>query len=441
MYDVIVIGSGPGGYVAAIRAAQLNLKVALVEKDQVLGGTCLNVGCIPSKSLLHSSHLFDTVQKNGAANGIIASELKADLTQMMKRKSEVVKSFNQGISFLMKKNKIDVITGVAQFSDPHTLSVNGESYKANSFIIATGSSSTELPFLPVDEKSIVSSTGALAFSEVPKKLLIVGAGVIGIELGSVYARLGAQVEVIEFLDRICPTLDLDISKAFQKILEAQGFTFHLSTKVESATGTTLHTSNGDYSADKILVAVGRKPNSQNLGLDFTTDKHHFITINERFQTNYPHIYAIGDVAGGPLLAHKASEEGIAVAELIAGQSPHLNYATIPSVIYTSPEVASVGFTEEQLNTLNHAYTTQSFPLKVNSRARCVDATEGLVKLTTSAHGQLLGGHIIAEGAGEMIHELTLAIEHRLKTADLATLCHAHPTLSEAIKEAAHPIHQ
>ncbi|MCF7806884.1 MAG: dihydrolipoyl dehydrogenase, partial [Simkaniaceae bacterium] len=375
MHDLIVIGSGPGGYVAAIRAAQLGLKTAIVEKDPMLGGTCLNVGCIPSKCLLYSSHLYHLLHSEGGVHGIKVDNLSLDFGQMMQRKSSVVKSFNEGIAYLMKKNKIEVIQGHAVFIEPHKIKVGELAYEAKHFIIATGSIPTELPFLPFDERRILSSTGLLSLKEIPEKLLVLGAGVIGVELGCVYARLGSQVEFVEFLDRICPTLDRELSASFQKILESQGLSFHLNTKIESADtqeGLTLKSGSQTFSGTHLLVAVGRRPYTQNLGLDqigITPDPKGFIPINNRFQTTQPHIYAIGDVAGGALLAHKASEEGIAAAELIAGQTAHIEYIAIPSVIYTSPEVASVGFTEEELKEKKISYTTSKFPLKANSRAR------------------------------------------------------------------------
>jgi dihydrolipoamide dehydrogenase len=450
MFDLVVIGSGPGGYVAAIRAAQLGLKVALVDKSAKLGGTCLNVGCIPSKALLTSSHLFTSYQKEAALHGIHADNLSFDLNQMMQRKENVVKSFNDGIAFLMKKNKIEVITGLASFVSSNAIKIGDQSVEAKSFIIATGSIPSQLPFLPFDEKKVLSSTGALSLQEVPRRLAVIGAGVIGVEIGSIYARLGSKVTFMEFLDHICGAIDLEVASAFQKILEKQGLEFHLSTKVESAEigeRVDLKTSKGKIEADAVLVAVGRRPNTEGLGLKsigVELDKQGFIPINGSFQTAQPHIYAIGDVTGQPMLAHKASEEGIIAAELIAGhKAAPLEYALIPGVIYTNPEVGTVGFSEEELKTLGAAYKVQKFPLKANSRARAMGEDEGFIKLLVrSSDERLLGAHIIAPGAGEMIHECSLAMKERLKVTDLAALVHAHPTLSEAIKEAAlrQPLH-
>lgn len=450
-YDVAIIGSGPGGYVAAIRAGQLGLKTLLVEKDKTLGGTCLNVGCIPSKALLTSSHIYDFAKKKAALHGVHMSGLSYDLKEMMERKDKVVLGFNQGIAALMKKNKVTVMQGEATFISKNTLKIGDAEISAKNFILATGSIPSCLPFLPFDEEKVLSSTGALCQKEVPKRLLVIGAGVIGVEIGSIYQRLGSEVVFIEFLDHICGAIDLEMSRLFQKILEKEGLIFNLSTKVEKASvdgeGVTLFTTKGEMRGDKVLVAVGRSPYTKSLGLEaagVTLNRGGFIEVNSAFQTTNPHIYAIGDVIGQPMLAHKASEEGNLVAEILAGHSKlsPLDYATIPSVVYTHPELASVGFSEEELKERNILYHVQKFPLKANSRARSVGEEEGIVKLLVEPSGRLLGAHIIAEGAGEIIHECTLAIHKRLLVKELASLCHAHPTLSEAIKEAAlkQPLH-
>lgn len=425
-YDVVVIGSGPGGYVAAIRAAQLGLKTACVEKNPTLGGTCLNVGCIPSKVLLHDT------------------EVSTDFGKMMARKTSVIAGFTSGIESLFKKNKVDWLRGHGRLVAPHQIDVDGQKIEARHVILATGSEPIGLPFLPFDEKKILSSTGALALPTVPKKMLIIGAGIIGVELGSVYRRLGSEVIFIEFLDRICPAFDFALSKGLQKSLSAQGMTFHLSHKVVRANGTTLTvqgpTGETTFSGDAVLVAVGRKPYSANLGLEavgIQTDPKGFVIVDASFRTAQPHIFAIGDLIDGPMLAHKASEEGVAVAELIAGHRPVIDYMAIPNVAYTHPEVAAVGFTEEELKARNVAYKSAQFPFKANSRARCIDEDEGFVKLLAEEKSRrLLGAHILGANASELIGEATLALQLRATADQLASTCHAHPTLSEALKEAA-----
>ncbi len=452
-YDVIVIGSGPGGYVAAIRCAQLGLKTACVEKGP-LGGTCLNVGCIPSKALLHSSELFYKLTHHLPQHGVNIENPSYDFPKMMERKENVVKGFNQGVGALFQKNKIDHLKGLGKIKSPGIVSVDGKDYEAANIIIATGSEPISLPFLPIDEKRVITSTGALSLQSVPRRLVVIGAGVIGVELGSVYSRLGSEVTFLEFLPKICPTLDDAISKAFQQILEKQGMTFHLSTKVTAAEISsdkiTLKTEQGTFEADVVLCCIGRRPFTQDLSLEsagISLTEKGFIPINSRFQTSVPNIYAIGDVVDGPMLAHKASEEGIAVAELIAGENPSIDYMAIPSVVYTDPEVAAVGFTEKEAKEKGFTVKTGTFPFKINSRAQCTGEDQGMVKIIADKDSDtLLGIHIIGAHASEIIAEAVLAIEKKLKTTELANTPHAHPTLSEALKEAAlgvlgRPIHK
>jgi dihydrolipoamide dehydrogenase len=427
----VIVGSGPGGYVAAIRAGQLGLKTACIEKSNVLGGTCLNVGCIPSKTLLHTTEMFHQSQQ------------PIDFGKMMKNKETVIAGFNKGIEGLFKKNKVDWIRGQAKLTGPHTIDVDGKTIEAKNIILATGSAPIALPFLPFDEKRVVSSTGALSLTSVPKRLLIIGAGVIGVELGSVYNRLGTQVTFIEFLDHICPAFDLGLSKALQKELTVQGMTFHFSLKVTAAKiDKTIILTAGDkeFEGDVVLVCVGRKPYSDGLGLEtlgIQKDPKGFIPIDSSFRTSQPTIFAIGDLVDGPMLAHKAEEEGIAVVEHLAGHNPTIDYACIPNVVYTSPEVASVGFTEEELKSKNIAYKSGQFPFKANSRARANGEDVGFVKVLADATtNKILGVHIIGAHASELIAEATLAMQLRATAAQLAATCHAHPTLSEALKEAA-----
>lgn len=446
-YDVIVIGGGPGGYVAAIRAAQLGLKTACVEKRGALGGTCLNVGCIPSKALLESSEKYEDAQHNFAKHGIDA-KVSLNLKTMMDRKTEVVTSFTKGIEGLFKKNKVDYLKGFGVIKGKGQVDVDGTVYAAKNIIIATGSEVTPLPGITIDEKQIVSSTGALELKEVPKHLVIIGAGVIGLELGSVWNRLGAKVTVIEYLDRITPGIDTEVAKQFQKILEKQGFEFKLGRKVtgvkpgkqaelthEAAAGGEAET----VKADIVLVAVGRRPYTDKLGLDSVgvkTDKRGFIEVDTHLQA-VPGIYAIGDVITGPMLAHKAEEEGVLVAEIIAGQKPHINYDAIPGIIYTWPEVATVGKTEEQLKEAGTAYKVGKFPFMANSRARAAMSADGFVKILADAKtDEVYGVHIIGPHAGTMIAEAVLAMEFGASSEDIARTCHAHPTLNEAVKEAA-----
>lgn len=448
VFDVVVIGSGPGGYVAAIRASQLGLKTACIEKDAALGGTCLNVGCIPSKSLLQSSELYHKILHGVKEHGIEALA-SVDFSQMMARKDGVVSGFNQGIQGLFKKNKITQIKGKATFTSAKTVSVEGKEIEGKNFIIATGSEPTPLPFLPFDEKKVLSSTGALSLKKIPKKMVVVGAGIIGVELGSVYSRLGSEVVFVEFLDRVCPTLDASLSKGLEQVLTKQGLTFKLATKVVSADvtpqGVTLKVQKQgkkeeQVSGDVALVSIGRRPYTEGLGLDqigIKTDERGFIPIDPNFRTSHPHIYAIGDIVTGPMLAHKASEEGYVTAEIIAGEKPHMEYIAIPSVVYTHPEVGAVGLTEDQAKKMDLSVKMGVFPLKANSRARASGEDEGFVKMIACAKtGTILGVHILSAHAGELIGEATLALEKRVTAFELGSTCHAHPTLSEALKEAA-----
>ena len=448
MEDLIVIGSGPAGYVAAIRAAQLGLSVTIIEKYSTFGGTCLNVGCIPSKALLQSSEHFAFVDKHADEHGIKVKSPSVDFNTMMKRKNEVVEGLVGGVAGLLKRNKVTTVQGTARFVSSNEIEVDGKKMQAKHFLIATGSKPIELPFLPFDDNVVVSSTGALSLPEVPKKMIVVGAGVIGVELASVYNRLGSDVTIIEMLDRITPSMDSQIGKAFQKILTEQGLTFHLGAKVTDAKvtkkGAELSVEmNGEASklkADVVLVAIGRKPYSDGLGLDeigIEKSKQGFIVVDGNFRTNHSNILAVGDVIDGPMLAHLASEEAVAAVESLAGKSAHLNYMAIPNVIYTAPEVASVGLTEEEGKEMGLELIKGVFPFKGNARARCVGETDGIVKVVgEKKSGRLLGLHIVGANASEMIGEGVVAIEKRATVRELAYASHAHPTLSEAIKEAA-----
>jgi dihydrolipoamide dehydrogenase len=449
-FDVIVIGSGPGGYVCAIRAAQLGLKTACVEKRETLGGTCLNIGCIPSKALLQSSENFHEIAHGAAAHGIEIGEIRLDLARMQARKGEVVTANTKGVEFLFKKNRVTWIKGTAKFLSATEIDVAGTTYTAKNFVIATGSESLPLKGVEVDEKKIVTSTGALELDAVPKHLVVIGGGVIGLELGSVWHRLGAEVTVIEFLDHITPGLDLEISSQFQKILAKQGFKFRLGQKVTGAKMTdagvtlTVEPAKGGAAeimdADIVLLAIGRYAYTGGLGLDAAgveVDERGRVKTDAHFATNIPHIFAIGDVIAGPMLAHKAEDEGVAIAERLAGQAGHVNYDAIPSVVYTWPEVAAVGKSEEELKKAGTAYKVGKFPFTANGRARAMAATDGFVKILSDATSdRLLGAHIIGPDAGTLIAELTTAIEFGASAEDVARICHAHPTLSEAVKEAA-----
>ena len=452
-YDLVVIGAGPGGYVAAIKAAQLGLKVACVDKRPVPGGTCLNVGCIPSKALLTSSHKFHDAQEHFQNHGITA-DVKIDVKKMMLRKENIVTELTKGIGFLFKKNGVTFISGSAKIMSQNEVHVEGhDPLKAKNILIATGSVSSSLPNIEIDEEHIVSSTGALEFEKSPKHLVVIGAGYIGLELGSVWRRLGTAVTVVEYADRIVPMMDLEVGKAFHKALESQGIVFRLGRKVVSVIkqGKELalhvipaHSSEADspeiITCDKVLVAAGRKPNTHGLGLenvDIDVDQRGFIQVNSHFQTKHSNILAIGDVIPGPMLAHKAEEEGVAVAEFLAGQSGHVNYDVIPAVVYTQPEVASVGITEEQAKEQGHAYKVGKFPFAANSRAKSSGDTAGFVKVIADAKtDRVLGVHIIGEQAGNMIAEAAMAMEFCASSEDIARTCHAHPTHSEALKEAA-----
>lgn len=453
-YDITIIGSGPGGYVAAIRAAQLGFKTALIEKYSVLGGTCLNVGCIPSKALLDSSHHYDTAIKDFEEHGITIENLSINFARMMERKASVVRQTSDGVKYLMDKNKVDVFTGVGTFKDPTHLIITkdkdtNEEIESTYSIIATGSKPTELPFLPFDKKRIISSTEALVLPEIPKHLIVVGGGAIGIEMGSVYRRLGAEVTIIEFADRLIANMDESLSKEMQKSLKKKKVKINLSTKVTGAVTNedevivTAENKKGEiieFKGDYCLVSVGRSPFTKGLGLEnvgIETDERGFIKVNEQLRTHIANIYAIGDVIGGAMLAHKGEEEGVFVAELLAGQKPHINYNLIPNVVYTWPEAAGVGKTEAQVKKENISYKTGIFPMRALGRARASMDTEGLVKIIADAQtDEILGMHMFGARAADMIAEAVVAMEYRASAEDIARMSHAHPTFSEAIKEAA-----
>jgi dihydrolipoamide dehydrogenase len=449
-YDVIIIGAGPGGYVCALRAAQLGLKVACVEKRATLGGTCLNIGCIPSKALLQSSENFHATTHSWKEHGIIVEGVKVDLAQMQKRKGEVVTANVKGVEFLFKKNKVTWLKGTGHIDAAGKVSVDGTEYETKHIVIATGSESIPLPGVEVDERQIVTSTGGLELDRVPEHLVVIGGGYIGLELGSVWRRLGADVTVVEFLDRLVPGMDGEVGKAFERVLSKQGIKFRLSTKVTGAsTGNdgvtlTLEPAKGGASeplkADIVLVAIGRRPAHRDLGIEdagVALDERGRVMVDAHYATNVPGIYAIGDVIAGPMLAHKAEEEGVALAERLAGQAGHVNYDVIPGVVYTWPEVASIGRTEEQLKQDGVAYRVGKFPFTANGRARAMGDTDGFVKiLADKTTDRILGAHIIGPDAGTLIAELATAMEFGASAEDVARTCHAHPTLSEAVKEAA-----
>ncbi len=449
-YDVIIIGSGPGGYVCAIRCAQRGLKTAIVEGRDTLGGTCLNVGCIPSKALLHASHMLHEAEHNFAAMGLKGKSPSVDWKQMLTYKEDTIGQNTKGVEFLMKKNKIDWLKGWGSIPAAGQVKVGDKVHEAKSIIIASGSEPASLPGVEVDEKVVVTSTGALELSKVPKKLVVIGAGVIGLELGSVYKRLGSDVQVIEFLDAITPGMDAEVQRSFQKILKKQGIDFTMGAAVQKVDATKtkakvtykLRKDDSEHvvDADVVLVATGRKPYTEGLGLDalgIEMTKRGQIAVDAHWQTNVPGIYAIGDVIEGPMLAHKAEDEGMAAADQIAGHHGHVNYGLIPGVIYTHPEVSNVGETEETLKEQGRKYKTGKFSFMGNGRAKANFAADGFVKILADAEtDRILGAHIIGPGAGDLIHEICVAMEFGASAEDLALTCHAHPTYSEAVREAA-----
>jgi len=449
-YDVIIIGSGPGGYVCAIRCAQRGLKTAIVEGRDTLGGTCLNVGCIPSKALLHASHMLHEAEHNFAAMGLKGKSPSVDWKQMLAYKEDTIGQNTKGVEFLMKKNKIDWLKGWGSIPEAGKVKVGDDVHEAKSIIIASGSEAASLAGVEVDEKVVVTSTGALELSKVPKKMVVIGAGVIGLELGSVYKRLGAEVEVIEFLDAITPGMDAEVQRQFQRLLKKQGLTFTMGAAVQSVSATKTKAkvtykmrkddSEHTVDADIVLVATGRKPYTDGLGLDalgVELTKRGQIAVDEHWQTNVKGIYAIGDVIEGPMLAHKAEDEGMAVADTVAGKHGHVNYGVIPGVIYTHPEVANVGATEEMLKEAGTKYKTGKFSFMGNGRAKANFAGDGFVKILADAEtDRILGAHIIGPMAGDLIHEICVAMEFGASAEDLALTCHAHPTYSEAVREAA-----
>ncbi|WP_370750887.1 dihydrolipoyl dehydrogenase [Teichococcus oryzae] len=449
-FDVIVIGAGPGGYVCAIRAAQLGMKVACVEKRATLGGTCLNVGCIPSKALLQSSESFEETKHKFADHGILVDGVKLDLARMQARKGEVVSANTKGVEFLFKKNKITWLKGEGKITAPGKVEVAGQTYDAKNIVIATGSDSAPLRGVEVDEKQIVTSTGALELEKVPGHLVVIGGGVIGLELGSVWRRLGAEVTVIEYLDRLAPGMDGETAKQFERVLGKQGIKFKLKSKVtgaaKSAEGVTLTVEPAaggaaeEIKADVVLLAIGRRPYTDGLGLaevGVELDERGRVKTDKHFATNIPGIYAIGDVIAGAMLAHKAEDEGVALAERLAGQAGHVNYAVIPAIVYTWPEIASVGETEEELKARGQAYKVGKFPFMANGRARAMGDTDGFVKILADKEtDRVLGAHILGPDAGTLIAEVAIAMEFGASAEDVARTCHAHPTLNEAVKEAA-----
>ena len=455
-YDLVVIGSGPGGYVASIVASQKGMKVATIDKRESLGGTCLNVGCIPSKAMLHASEQYEnTIKSNGMMEwGINCKDVSLDLSKLLKRKSNIVEDLTKGIGFLFGKNKISKFTGTARIISSKEIEINNngkiEIINTDKVIIATGSEASVLPNIKIDEESIVTSTGALELKKVPKKLIVIGGGVIGLEMGTIWRRLGAEVEIIEFLPRILPGMDNEIAEKFMKILQKQGIKFKLNHSVETTKKvknkvilTVKNVENGnseELDADVVLVAVGRKPNTNGLGLDklnLEMDKYGFINTNDKFETSISDIYAIGDVIKGPMLAHKAEEDGVAAVEFINGEVGHVDYNLVPGIIYTSPEVAVIGQTEENLKDQGIEYNKGVFPMSANSRAKAIGHTDGMVKiLSDKSTDKILGAHMIGHEAGTVIHELSVAMGFGASSEDVARICHGHPTVNEAIKEAA-----
>jgi dihydrolipoamide dehydrogenase len=449
-FDTIILGAGPGGYVCAIRAAQLGLKVAVVEGRETLGGTCLNVGCIPSKAMLHATHMLHETHENFEKMGLMGATPTVDWQKMQAYKDDVVSGNTKGIEFLFKKNKVTWLKGWGSIPEAGKVKVGDEVHTAKNIVIATGSEASTLPGITVDEKVVVTSTGALTLSNPPKTMVVIGAGVIGLEMGSVYARLGTQVTVVEYLDAITPGMDAEVAKTFQRILSKQGIKFVLGAAVQSvtrtATGATVawklkkNDSEASLEADVVLVATGRKPYTTGLGLEalgVEMGPRGTIKTDAHFMTNIKGLYAIGDAIAGPMLAHKAEDEGMAVAEILAGKHGHVNYGVIPGVIYTAPEVANVGQTEEQLKAEGRAYKVGKFPFMGNARAKAVFQAEGFVKLLADKDtDRILGCHIIGPGAGDLIHEVCVAMEFGASAQDLALTCHAHPTYSEAVREAA-----
>ena len=455
-FDLVVIGAGPGGYVASIVAAQKGMRVACIEKRKTLGGTCLNVGCIPSKALLHASEQYEnSIKSNGNDEwGIRYKEVSLDLPKLLKKKLGIVDELTKGIDFLFKKNKVTKFIGTAKILSPNEIEIMNseetEVINADKIIIATGSESTNLPNINVDEKKIVSSTGALELDKVPQKMIVIGAGIIGLEMGTVWRRLGAEVEVVEYLPRILPGIDDEIANNFMKILQKQGVKFKLAHSVENAkiikdkvllsVKDINNNTNSELDADVALVSVGRKPNTNGLGLEklnLKIDKHGFIETNRNFQTSISNIYAIGDVTKGPMLAHKAEEDGVAAVEIMNGEAGHVDYNLVPGIIYTSPEVAVIGKTEEELKAEGIAYNKGTFPLMANSRAKAIRHTDGMVKiLSDKSTDKILGAHMIGHEAGTVIHELSIAMGFGASSEDVARICHGHPTVNEAVKEAA-----